>query len=58
MCDVAQEVRRLIEKMIIWFRQRRCCHQYQKHWCRTSGQHGGYVRRCVKCEKIISHRKI
>nr|DAT85907.1 MAG TPA: Halobacterial output domain 2 [Caudoviricetes sp.] len=47
-----REVKQLIEKMIRWFRQRRCCHEYRKHWNRTSGQHGGYVRRCVKCGKI------
>ncbi len=35
-----------------WWKQRRCKHIYKKHWSRSAGQYGGYVRRCVKCGKI------
>ena len=38
----------------LWLRQNFFCrHQYRKHWSRASGQHGGYVRRCTKCGKIL-----
>lgn len=36
-----------------WFKQKRCDHYFRKHWCRRYGPYGGYVRRCVKCEKEI-----
>nr|DAV63968.1 MAG TPA: zinc finger domain protein [Caudoviricetes sp.] len=48
-----KEIWQMIERLFQWFRQRRCHHQYCKHWCRHHGPYGGYVRRCVKCGKEI-----
>ena len=35
-----------------WFNQKRCKHNYMKHWCRRRGPYGGYVYQCTKCGKI------
>lgn len=36
--------------MITWLKQKICKHHYCKNWSRDSG---GYVKRCVKCNKIL-----
>lgn len=46
-CDVAREE----EPMFRWLRQKFCKHAYRKHWNRDAG---GYVMRCVKCEKEVA----
>lgn len=38
----------MLERLIIWTKQKRCKHKYRKHYNRDSG---GYVMRCVKCGK-------
>ncbi len=37
--------------MFRWLRQKFCKHAYRKHWSRDAG---GYVMRCVKCEKEVA----
>ena len=39
----------LIERIILWIRQRFCRHKYKKHWNKKTKE---YERRCVYCEKV------
>ena len=38
----------MLERLIIWMKQKRCKHKYRKHYSKETG---GYVMRCAKCEK-------
>ena len=38
----------MLERLIIWMKQKRCKHKYRKHYSKETG---GYVIRCAKCEK-------
>lgn len=36
-----------------WIKQKRCKHNYRKHWFRNIGPDGGYAKRCTLCGKEI-----
>lgn len=38
----------MLERFVIWMKQKLCKHKYSKHYSRDSG---AYVMRCVKCGK-------
>lgn len=38
----------MLERLIIWMKQKRCKHKYRKHYSKETGD---YVMRYAKCEK-------
>lgn len=40
----------MLEKFLIWVKQKRCKHKYRKHYNKDKGF---YVMRCMRCEKEI-----
>nr|DAP75721.1 MAG TPA: General transcription and DNA repair, Helicase, Translocase, DNA repair.5A [Caudoviricetes sp.] len=40
--------------LFIHLRQRYCKHNYRKRWSR---ENGGYVKRCTKCNKVVSYER-